>query len=171
MRKAYTLVEMLTVLGVAVVFFVAIDISYRTILVDIPSAYRITQANTSVLNALHQLRRDLYFAKDLPNSFNSYTANDANLLIEQPDNMILYQLKDGQISRQELLNKEKTSADEAVSWAVPHAKIHWRPLRQNNKTYAVEITSYIEQASGDHIQKKFANSYLYFTGLYKKALE
>jgi len=129
------------------------------------------ESNSSVLNALKQIQKDVNMAKGFPKSFESYTTDDQNLLIELDDSTICYQSKDEKIIKLILANTKTADDEEIASWLVPYAKIEWRIHRKNNKGYAVEVKTYLEHKSGKNVAKKMANSHLYFRGAYQEAVK
>jgi prepilin-type N-terminal cleavage/methylation domain-containing protein len=170
MRKGFSIVEVLVVLGIISIISIPLARLSTTTFRDIPRSYRMIQANTSMLSTLKQMHKDINAAKDLPKSSGKYTTNNEVLLIELADGMICYQLKDDEIVRRKLTQIQKDNQQDIMSWPVPHAKIKWQVRRGNNKGYGVEIKTYIEQRSGDRLEKKMANSYLYFVGVYQEAI-
>lgn len=171
MRKGFFLVEMIVV--IAVIFVVSLPLARLTTITlrDIPKSYRMIESNSSVLNALKQIQKDVNMAKGFPKSFESYTTDDQNLLIELDDSTICYQLKDEKIIKLILANTKTADDEEIASWLVPYAKIVWQVLRQENKGYAVEVKTYLEHKSGKNVAKKMANSHLYFRGAYQEAVK
>ena len=99
MRKGFTLIEVLVIVIIMPFIFLIFDGLFRTLLSDIPWSWRIAQENTTMLSMLDQLQQDIDAAKGLPESFGTYTANDNLLLIESPDGVLCYQLKDGKVTR------------------------------------------------------------------------
>jgi prepilin-type N-terminal cleavage/methylation domain-containing protein len=179
MRKAFTLVELLVVMVVFVSVSVAFAGLFTTVITDIPKSYRVVQENTSLLSMLGQMRKDIDVAKGLPESFAGYTTDDGMLLIELPDGMICYQLKNvegarkmrTQVLRRRLTDAEEDGGEDAKVWSVPHAQVEWQLIRGDDKAYAVEVRSHIEYEVRGHRQKKMANSYLYVVGAFREALK
>jgi prepilin-type N-terminal cleavage/methylation domain-containing protein len=99
MRKAFTLIELLVVVTVLPFVMAALSGVYATFIRDIPQTTRVLQENTTVLNLLQQIRRDMDEAIRLPQEFDGQHADDRTLLIEQPGQVIRYQLEDGRIVR------------------------------------------------------------------------
>ena len=170
MRKGFSLVELLVVLAVISIVSVPLAGLSTTTLRDIPRAYKMIESNTSILNALKQIRKDVNVAKGFPKSFNGFTTNGDTLLIERANGTICYQLKDGEIVRQTLTDTKVGRNEKIINWAVPQGKVKWRVWQKNGKGYAVEVKTYIEQKSGEHLEKKMANSHLYFVGVYQEAV-
>jgi prepilin-type N-terminal cleavage/methylation domain-containing protein len=99
MRKAFTLIELLVVVTVLPIVMVAISGVYATFIRDIPRTTRVLQENTTVLDLLGQMRRDVDGAVGLPEQFEGRHASERTLLIEQPGQVICYQIEDGRIVR------------------------------------------------------------------------
>jgi len=170
MRKGFALVELLVIIAVICIISVPLARLSTTTLRDVPRAYKMVVSNTSILNALKQIQKDVNAARRFPKSFNAYTISDETLLIELANNTICYQIKNGRILRRTLSNTRVNSNEEIASWSVPKAKIEWRIRRKNSRAYAVEVKTYIEQKSGDRLEKKMASSHLYFAGAHQEAL-
>ncbi len=171
MRKAFSLVELLTVMVVFAAVSVALAGLFTTIITDIPKSYRVVQENTSLLSVLGQMRKDIDRAKALPQSSAGHTTDDDLLLIELPDAMICYQLKNGEILRRRLTDAQEDGGEDTKVWSIPHAKVEWQLARGDDKAYAVEVRTHIEYEVRGHRQKKMANSYLYFVGALPEAVK
>ena len=172
MRKGFSLVEMLVAIIVFSFVSVAFAGLFTTLISNIPRSYRVVQANTSLLNMLKQMERDVDAAKQLPESFAEHTADSQLLLIELPDGSIIYyQLKDDRVLRYGLTNGPEDSGKDTKVWSVPHAKVQWQVWRKNGKGYAVEVKTHIEHKIRGNLEKKMANSHLYFAGAFREVLE
>ncbi len=167
MRKGFTLVELLIVIIVLPFVMIVLGGLFSTLLRDIPRSYRVMQENTSLLSMLDQMQQDINKAKGLPESFDGHTTNDEMLLIELADSVICYQLKDEKILRRTLTDNKQSNALEQKVWSAPHAKVQWKVWRKGTNGYAVDVKTYIEhKVRGGHLQKKMANSHLYFVGAF-----
>ncbi len=171
MRKAFSLVELLTVMVVFAAVSVAFAGLFTTIITDIPKSYRVVQENTSLLSVLGQMRKDIDRAKALPQSSAGHTTDDDLLLIELPDAMICYQLKNGEVLRRRLTDAQEDAGEDTKVWSVPHARVECRLWKKDDKAYAVEVRTHIEYEVRGHRQKKMANSYLYFVGALPEAVK
>ena len=169
MRKAFSLVELLTVMVVFAAVSVALAALFATIITDIPKSYHVVQENTSLLSMLGQMRKDIDMAKALPHSSAGYTTGDELLLIELPEGMICYQLKNGEVLRRRLTDAQKDAGEDTKVWSVPNAKVEWRLAGGDDKAYAVEVRTHIEYELRGHRQNKMANAYLYFVGALTEA--
>ncbi|MBC8470697.1 MAG: hypothetical protein H8D56_14590 [Planctomycetes bacterium] len=165
MRKGFSLVEVLTVVIVLPFIMIVLDGLFRTLIKDIPRSYQVVQANTSLLSMLREMQKDIDKAKGLPETYNEYTAGDKMLLIDLPEGMICYQLKDDKVLRYNLTDNQPNNALQQKVWSVPNAKIQWKVWRNNTSGYAAEVQTHIEyKIRGKHLEKKMANSHLYFVG-------
>lgn len=176
MRKAFTLVELLVVVTVLPFILVAVSGVYATFIRDIPRTTRVVQENTTVLNLLGQMRRDVDAAVGLPEQFEGRRAGERTLLIEQPGRVICYQIEDGRIVRTPFVVTPSgvssnalagtlpasLPADEQRLWRVPDAVIAWRLWQREGKAYAVEIHSHVKQRVQGFLREKLANTQVFF---------
>jgi len=170
-RKGFTLTEMLAVMVVLAIISFALAGVFTTLITDIPRSYRIIQTNTTVLDMLERMHRDINAAKGLPGSFGQYATNEGLLLIEKDDGVISYQVKNDKVLRCNLTAAENGDVNDMSIWSVPHAKIKWQIWRENDKGYAVSIKTQIEHKVRDNWERKMANSHLYFVGVAQGAIE
>jgi len=168
MRKGFNLVEILVVIVMIPVAAVTLDRFFNTVLMDFPRSSAVVQENKIVLNMLRQMQKDIDGAKDLPKSFAGHTAGDELLLIERPDSIICYQLKDGQVLRHRLTDTQQGGGEDARTWSAPNAEVKWHVWQKNGKGYAVEVQTHVKQKLRAKWQKKMANSHLYFAGVFEK---
>ncbi len=164
MRKGFTLVEVLIAVIVLPFMILILDGLFKTLIKDIPRSYKVVQVNTSVLNMLEKMQQDIDKAKGLPKTYNEYIASDKMLLIDMPEDMICYQLKDDKVFRYNLTEKQKSNVAQTKYWSIPHAIVQWNIRRKDASGYAVEVRTHIEHKVQGHWEKKMANSHLYFVG-------
>jgi prepilin-type N-terminal cleavage/methylation domain-containing protein len=165
MRKGFSLVEVITVL--AVLFVISIPLARLSVLTmyDIPKSQKLIESNTSILDALKYVKRDVNSAKSFPQSFQKYSASENRLLIEQQNKTICYTAEQGKISR--IVVDEE---GEKITWQIPDGKIEWQVWRKDGIGYAVEINKYVELKSYNRVDKKMSNSYVYFAGACQEAV-
>jgi len=167
-RKGFTLVEILVVIVIIPFAAFALDRLLMALLTDIPRTSAVVQVNTTLLDMLKQLRKDIDKATGLPKSFAGHIESDELLLIEWPDSLICYQLKDGRVIRSKLTDTQKNGSEDARVWSVPNTTVQWRVWRKNGEGYAVEVETHVKQKLRAKWQKKMANSHLYFVGLLER---
>ncbi len=171
MRKGYLIIEMLVVISIVILISIPLARLTTITIRDIPQSYRTIKANTSILNALKYLRKDVNAAKRFPKSFDTYTAGEEAILIELADAVICYELKEDEIKRCKLSKTDEGTPDDIIGWPCPNAKFKWRLWKKDGAGYAVEIKTYIERKRGRVIEKKMANSHLYFVGAYQEVVK
>ena len=171
MRRGYSLVELLVAMALVSTVSIVVSKLFTTILSDIPRSYRIVQENTSVLNMLEQMHKDVDLAKGLPKSFGEYKTDKDLLLIELPKGIVCYQLKDGKVLRRSLPTAQKHYEEDSEVWSVPNAKVEWQVRRNNSAGYAVEVKTHIEHNVRGRSEEKMAGSHLYFVGAFRKVVE
>jgi len=170
MRKGFSLVELLVIVVVLPFVFLLFDGLFKAIAGEIPMSVRVIQENTSLLNVLRQIQKDVDQANGLPKSFAGKTGSDQILLIELAEGVICYQLKDGQVVRQKLTDTSQGKAEEPRIWSIPHANVEWNVWERNGQGYAVETNTHIEYGRRGQWIKKMAHTHLYFAGALGKEL-
>ncbi|MHC4624305.1 MAG: PulJ/GspJ family protein [Planctomycetota bacterium] len=163
MRTGFTLVEILAVLVLLTAAMFALAPATQTLVGEIPQSYRIVQANTSVLDMLGRMREDVDGAKGLPESFGEHRTDANMLLIELSEGVVCYELKEGEVVRYRLGDGGGDS-EAATTWSTPDARIEWRVWRREGRGYAVEVTTWIDYAAKGRVEKRMANSHVYFAG-------
>jgi len=187
MRRAFLLVEVLTIVVILAGLSLVLAKLFLTFSSDIPRSFRVIQENTTLLAMLSQMQKDIDSAKEvdchpvpsrLPLSAEQHLSADKLLLIKLADGMICYQLEDGKVLRHELIDlkqlKENRVEDTRI-WQLPHTKIQWQVRKKSSKGfpqvtlpegYAVEIKTHMEHKVRGRLEKRLANSYLYFVGAF-----
>jgi hypothetical protein len=171
MRKGTSLVEMLAVIFVIGILLLPFAQLTSATFRDIPCSYRSANVNTTLLNALRQIRRDINRAVEFPDSYDNLSNDDRTLLIRLPDGFICYGLDGDKIVRYVLVNSRERIWQQGMEWSVPRGVINWKILQKGDKVFAVELQKYVEYKSGGVIERKFANSYVFFVGAYPEPIE
>jgi prepilin-type N-terminal cleavage/methylation domain-containing protein len=171
MRNGFTLIEMLAVTIVVTFAFFGFNVIFRDAVIGVPRATRVVQENTTLLNMTSRMQRDIERAKGLPESSAGQVASDKLLLLELADGTICYQLEEGGVLRRKLIKAEIDVADQDETWLLPNSEIEWRIWRKDGVGYAVEVKTHIRYKLREKIEKKMANSHLYFAGIFAEAAE
>lgn len=162
MRKAFTLMEVLVLTTVAPLMLVVVSRIFSTFIQDIPRETRVVQQNTTVLDLLQQVRRDVDGAIDLPERFDTTDSDEHTLLIHQPQAVICYRFEDGRAVRTLLKGQGPSDPNEQRLWRMPNAVITWRPWTRDGGTYAVEMHSHVQQRFADLLRNRLVNSQVFF---------
>jgi prepilin-type N-terminal cleavage/methylation domain-containing protein len=170
MRRGYTLTEVLVVIVLVSTVSIVLSRLFTTIISDIPRLYGVVQENASVLNMLEQMHEDVDVAKGLPESFAEYTADKNMLLIELPNSIVCYQLKDGKVIRRKLPVAQEQYEEDTRVWSVPNAIIEWQ-VNRNDMAGSVEVKTCIEHKVRGRSEEKMAGSHLYFSGAFREVVE
>lgn len=165
MRKGFTLMEMIVVIAVLPIMLFILDGLFSALLTNIPRSHRVVQENTTLLNMIDQMQDDIDNAKGLPASFKEYTASDKLILIESEDSIIRYQLQDDKVLRYKLTGNGENESEKTV-WSAPHAVIRWQVWRNNGNGYALQVKTHIEHKLRGHLERKLANSHLFFVNAF-----
>ncbi len=169
-RKAFTLMEMLIVTTTSGFMLVATAGLFKTLSYDIPRGCRTANENTSVLNLMDSMRRDVTAATALPQSHAGYESDEQTLLVElSGGKVVCYEFKDAVARRLDLSGDANEPAESTADWSLPHSVLALQTWRDDDKGYAVEISTYVEHMVREHRQKKFANSHVFFVNNLGKA--
>jgi prepilin-type N-terminal cleavage/methylation domain-containing protein len=166
MKKGFSLVECITVLAVIAVVSIPLARLLKFMMYDIPKSQKLIESNTSILDVLKHIRKDINSAKGFPQSFQEYSMDVNSLLIERQDGAVCYLRQDEKISRIVI-----NDANERITWQIPNGKIEWQVWRKNGIGYAVEVRKYVELKSYNRVDKRMENSFLYFAGAYQEAID
>lgn len=162
MRKGYLLVEMIVIIAILVMLALTLDRLTRTIIYEIPRDNRLVQEGVVLRDAVKHIRADVASAKTV--SRRAGDSAEANtLIIQLPDGIVRYEFEKGRILRQRVTDIQASAAGR-MSWSVPHGKIETQVWNKDQKGYAVEVSTCIEDKNFGHIRRMMANSYLFFAG-------
>ena len=162
MRKGFTLIEVLVIVVVTPSVALALGSLFATLVRDIPQTTRVLQQNTTVLNLLGQLRRDMDRAVGLPEQWENKRTNDQTLLIEVPDGVVSYRFGEGEVLRTSSPPDGQAAPGDERVWKIPKAIVTWRPWKRNDAAYAVEIHSHVQQRVRACMREKLAGSHVFF---------
>lgn len=171
MRKGYTFFEILLIIVIIPFVLLLLDGLFKTLISEIPWSVRISNEHTTLLHMLSQMQKDTDRAKGLPLSYAGQAPNDRQVLIELPEGVFSYQLKDGRVLRQKLTEARQNNAENPITWLLPHASVEWKVWTKNGQGYAVETNTRVEYIKRGQFKKKMAHSYLYFAGALGKELK
>jgi len=160
MRKGYTLTEILVVLVIMMVLALPLSRLSKVVIYDIPRSMKLIQCNTSLLNAVQCIRRDINSADAVA------TPKDKSLMIEQDGKKVCYLFEQGTIIRTIIGDEDSKDV-----WQVPFGKIEWQVWEKDGKGYAVEIKKYVELKRHNNTDKKMENSYVFFPGAFREAVQ
>lgn len=165
MRRAYTLIEMVTVIGILAMLAVPLAMLERETLYNIPCAHKMIQTHITMQNFLRLFQEDINAATGFPETYSDCNNVERTILLELKDKTICYQYEEDHLQRL-AYTKEKSNEPEVRVWEIPYGNVRWS-LRQNNgSVYAVEVMTHIRRKSTENSENKIANSYLFFVGLY-----
>jgi prepilin-type N-terminal cleavage/methylation domain-containing protein len=162
LRRAFTLIEMLYVVTVLPFLMVAVSGVYVTFIRDIPRTTRLLQQNTTVLDLLGQIARDMDRATGLPQQLEGQTAGPHTLLIEQRGRVVRYQFEKGRVVRTLGAGPVTAVADEERLWRVPDAVITWRPWVRDGRTYALEVHTHLQERVDGMVRPMLAGARVFF---------
>jgi len=161
MRKAFSLMEMLVVVATLPVFLVLVSRVFMVLNRDIPRSTQLVIEQTTVQQALDRIRQDVDEARGLPRSYGGWSSDERTLVIEKADGGVLYQVKDGKVTRA-LIGPGGGPLEQAWEWSLPDASIRWGLWGQGVHAYAVEVQTHLIHRLSTRGQERLANSHVFF---------
>jgi type II secretory pathway component PulJ len=162
MRKAFTLVEILIVIMTVPVVYGILFTVFNPVIIDVPRLTRVVQENTTLLNMLSEMQRDIEKAKGLPGTFEGQTSSDKLLLIESADGVTYYKLEGGRVIKGELRKGQSEAGQMKRVWTLPNCRIAWKLWKENGTSRVVEVTTHIRSRFGRGYKETMANAHLFF---------
>ncbi len=156
-RAAFTLIELLVMLAALVVITGLAAKANRQWLGNTSRMHRDFQTNTTLQDMLRMLRKDIESSKGLSKR------SEYLLHIDSAGDIISYKFNGAQIFRAVNIPDPNESADDV--WSVPHANINWNVYAQDDKGYALEVSTSIERVVLDRKERKLRNSHVFFVGV------
>jgi len=165
MRRGYTLIEMITVVGILALIAVPLAMLEGETLHNIPRAHTMMQTHITLHNFLRLFQEDINAAVSFPETFGDCNNAEQTIIIELANKTICYQYEEDRLQRL-AYSKEKNGEPQARIWKIPYGTVIWSLRHKDDKVYAVEVTTHIRRKSFENSENKLADSYLYFVGLY-----
>jgi type II secretory pathway pseudopilin PulG len=156
-RAAFTLIELLVMLAALVVITGLAAKANRQWLGNTSRMHRNFQTNTTLQDMLRMLRKDIESSEGLQKR------SESLLHIDSTGDIISYKFNGSQIFRAVNIPDPNESADDV--WSVPHANINWNVYAQDDKGYALEVSTSIERVVLDRKERKLRNSHVFFVGV------
>ena len=167
-NKGTTLVEMLVVLGLSALVLPVVGKLYVITLREIPIEQKLMMTNSIKNAVLYNIQQDIEASREILTEFAQYKTDCNNLLIKNNDGTVtLYCLEKDTFNKIILSENSSKSIDKRP---LSNARISFNPLSKNNKIYAVEVSSYIEQELLGRTDKKIKMQNLYFVNSMQKEL-
>jgi len=167
-NKGTTLVEMLFIIAVSAMILPVATKLYVITLREIPIAQKLMMTNSDKNAVLHNIQQDVETSQEILTAFAQYKTDANNLLIKTNNKTVtLYRIEKDAIDKIILSENTSLSIDKR---SIPNARISFTPLTRNNKIYAVEVSSYIEQKLSGRTDKKMKMKNLYFVNSMQKEL-
>lgn len=148
--KASVLTEMILVIAIFTMMLIPIAHISQTLIENVPQTYRLYQTNTSLLDAMTQIKLDIAAADSL-----SLNEQADKLTLKNDKKIISYQLKDDL-----LIRKMENTAEQ---WKLNRVVMDMNLSQQNT----VEIRTYIAVKKRGRDIKKLETNHLFFTGISK----
>ena len=162
MKKAFTLIEIVTILAIVPFVLVVLGRLTTTFLRDIPEETAVLQKETIVLDLIASIGRDVDKAIALPDSAGEQRSDHSLLLIGQPEVTVTYESNDEQVVRSVFDREGHENRELRRQWRLPHAVVSWQRNSATGSVPSVEIQSYVRDRLRGAERKKLAQSRVFF---------
>ncbi len=156
MRKGYMIVEMIVVIAVLAIISIPLSKFTKLLIFDVPRSVKHIEANTSLLDVIASLK------SDIGASFKLQKDSQNRLIMHRVDGTVCYDFEQDKISR-----SANNSNDLPREWMIPGGRIDFE-IQPINDTPAVRITKYVEVKRYNGVEKKMAETYLYFPNRFQE---
>jgi prepilin-type N-terminal cleavage/methylation domain-containing protein len=160
MRKGFTLLEMLGVVFILSILMIVTAKPMRNVTVEIPRISRDFETNSSMLDCVRKLRKDVEGAAGMEVYPADESVGGKLLMIGSEDGMICYQFGEGTVVRY------KTSGDKGAEyvWKIPNGRIRWQIWHESGAPAAVEVSTSVARKIAGKVRDRLQNSYVFFVG-------
>ena len=162
MRRGMSLIELLAVLPMLLAVMLVFSGLFYTSLEDVPKLQQVANVNGVLSHMLERLQRDVDEAESLPESASGKTAGEKLLLIRSPSGVIYYEVKAGEIIREDLTAEAARETKRTYTWPVPGAKVSFRKWQSSGSPYAVEVRHAVEYSKQKYSEDKLANTRVFY---------
>jgi prepilin-type N-terminal cleavage/methylation domain-containing protein len=156
MRKGYMLVELLVAIAILAIISIPMSEFTKLLVFDIPMSVKHIEANTSLLDVIASLKSDIC------SSFKLQRDSKNRLIMQMTDETVCYTFGEDKISR-----STTDGNDPPDEWMIPGGRIDFE-IQQINDTPAVSVTKYVEVKTYRGIEKKMAETYLFFPNVFQE---
>ena len=157
-HRAFSLLEMLTIVAALVVMMALLAKPMRTMIADMPRGFRDYQTWAQTLDMLDTLQQDIEQSQQMLVFEMDPRISNSLLYLESQEGLISYTLTDGKVTRQANLSGQ----DSSLVWDLPHVKINWQFWQHSQHPYAIEITTWSQRTVLGHSQEQFKQTHVYF---------
>ncbi len=171
MRKAFSLIELLLVITVLPVVLLGLNGVLKAFMRDLPQGTAVMNQQTTVLDLIDTIGRDVRGAVAFPDSAGGRQSDDQTLLIALPTGTVVYERTDGRIRRVLLDRQGREDPNGLSHWRLPSTVIAWQRWKQAEAVQGVEVHSHVKQIVDGHPQKKLMQTRLYLVNALGRARE
>ena len=169
MRKGYLLIEMIFVLLILGMLSVPLTRLFRLFAYELPRDNRLVQEDLILLSAAGCIRADVASATTVSEK-PGRTPGETSLAVQKTGGVVSYDFGNGRIIRRKDTIVQGAIPEETV-WSIPHGKVEIQVWSKNQKGYAVELITFVEDKDLGHTRRKMANNYVFFAGVSGEAVK
>ena len=161
MRRGVSLVEIVAALPLLIAVTVLFTAVFATSLEDVPKIAKVADTHHVLSAMLERMQEDVDAAISLPGFLDNYQSDEGLLLIEQPSQIVFYEVKEGQIVRTELSKDGGSWAEHPYIWPVPQARVSFSRPSTSGLVQAVEVHTAVLHIRRQQVQEKLVNRHIF----------
>jgi type II secretory pathway pseudopilin PulG len=161
-NRGFLLTEMLVQLAVmSLILFLSLE-PIRMFVHDFQQTNQDYQTQYTVRNMMDTLREDVHTAQSITIVESDPRTGGTVLCLQREDNVLVYQLTDGVVSRRSLSAAPGLDLD----WSLPRLRMDWSPRYDSDgRIQSLEITTWIERMVLRKNRSFLKNSQILFSDL------
>lgn len=164
MRKGMTLIEMLAVVFILGILMLVTVKPIRNVAVEIPHISLDFETNSSMLDCVGILRKDVEGASGMEVYPSDESVGGKLLMIGSQEGMICYQFGKGTIVRYRMGGHASKDKGAEYIWKIATGRIGWEIWHESGEPVAVEVTTAVVRKIAGKYRDRLQNSYVFFVG-------
>ncbi len=166
MRRGYTLLEIISLVGIFALIFALSARPIRIMAREAPYIRQMYDLQQEIDFFCGQLQRDVEAADAIHATDAGGRAGDRVLYLHTSGGWVAWQIRPGWALRVE----ETENAEPDRSWNLKHAELKWSLYEANGRPAGVEVRSWINRPLLGRQEMKFRQSRLFFMGVREETL-
>lgn len=164
MRKGITLTEMLAAVFIISILIIVMAKPMRDVTVEIPRINRDFDTNTTMLDCVRNLRKDVENAAEIEVYPTDESVGGKLLMIGSDYGIICYQFDIDAVIKYIMNDPASKNRTTEHVWKIPQGKIRCQIWHEAGEPVAVEVTTAVARKIAGKLRDRLKNSYVFFIG-------
>ena len=157
-RSGFTLLELLAVLPLLAAASLVFGLLFNEMILDVPRMQTAAFTSGDIQAVLTRMQRDFDLAKALPPAMNGQSADETLLWLTTDGGVLRWQVKDGQVSRDEYAAGPDRKHLHQTQWPLRQAKVRFERLPD---AQAVAVHSAAQYHTMGQVQDRLVNTHVF----------